>query len=63
MERDRRILKKMPDRETLEEFLNGFSGSPKVVFNIEKGELEWTTPRDSQLGKPKTPYGRELTKL
>lgn len=49
MERDNRPkieLKKMPDKETLEEFLNGMHSTPKVVFNIETGELEWIDKND-----------------
>lgn len=34
-------IKKMPNKETLEEFLEGFSKNPKVIFNNKKGEFEW----------------------
>lgn len=67
MERENRPkieLKKMPDKETLEEFLNGMHQSPKVIFNIEKGELEWVVPRpDSNLGQPKTEFGQKLIRM
>ena len=64
MERDRRVLKKMPDRKLLEDFINGLSSTVKVVFNIEKGEFERTRPEpDPNSGKPKTPEGRRISKL
>lgn len=40
-----RVIKKMPDRETLEEFMEGLHRSPTVIFNKDKGEFERTTPR------------------
>ena len=51
------IIKKMPDRETLEAFLEGVLGSkPKVVFNIETKEFQWLgeRPKLEPLGEPKT---------
>jgi hypothetical protein len=63
-----RKINEMPDKETLEGFVSGLSGEVKVVYNIEKGKLEWTKPRptpttDSNLGQPKTPEGRRISKL
>jgi len=43
----RRIINKMPDKETLEEFVQGLHGTSEVVFNIEKGEFEWNPPRST----------------
>lgn len=34
------IIKKMPDRQTLEDFLKGFHQPPTVIFNSETGEFE-----------------------
>jgi len=53
MERERDIIKKMPDKETLEEFLNhgGELGRVKVVFNRETGEFEWVEPREDATTK------------
>ena len=54
----------MPDKETLEEFLNGMHQVPKVIFNIEKGELEWLNTRpDRNLGQPKTETGEKWRRL
>ena len=60
--KDRRELKEMPDKETLEEYLNPNDGV-KVSFNIEEGKFEWVVPRDKQLGKPKTEQGWKFRRL
>ena len=63
-ERQTTKIKQMPDRETLEAFVEGFDGSPKVIFNIELGLFEWIVPRpDPMLGQPKTEEGRRLQQL
>jgi hypothetical protein len=62
MDKERKIIKEMPTKETLEEFLNGFDGDVKVVFNREKGVFERVVPVDTQLGQPKTEWGWELRK-
>ena len=38
-ERRKLVIKKMPDRETLEEFVGGMCGKPTVIFDAEKGEF------------------------
>jgi len=53
-----RKIKKMPSKKTLEKFLEGMSGNPTVVFNVEKGEFEILVPED-KLGQPKTEQGRK----
>lgn len=61
-----RPIKKMPDQATLEAFLEGMSGSVKVIFDINKGEFEWLDPSqkpDPMLGKPKTQLGEDLKRL
>lgn len=35
----------MPDRQTLEEYLEGSSKTPNVIFDHEKGEFVWTVKR------------------
>lgn len=63
MEKEHRISS-MPDQETLEEFLEGFSGLPTVIFNKITGEFEWLVERpDHTLGQAKTQYGEELKRL
>lgn len=32
-------IKKMPTKETLQKFLQGFHGEPTVIFDSEKGEF------------------------
>jgi len=39
-------IKVMPDKETLEAFMEGMHGDVKVVFNSKTGEFEWLIPRD-----------------
>jgi hypothetical protein len=41
-----RLIKKMPDKETLEAYLEGSHGSVKVVFNLLKGVFEWVVPHN-----------------
>jgi hypothetical protein len=61
---ERSIIKKMPDKETLEEFVNGMHQSPTVIFNLEKGIFEWLKPRrDPNLGQPKTETGEKWRRL
>ncbi len=39
----RLVIKQMPEREMLEEFINQLNGQEtrQVHFNVEKGEFEW----------------------
>ena len=57
-----RKIKKMPDKETLEAYLNPTDGV-SVSFNVEEGVFEWIKPRPVELGKPKTELGEKLRKL
>lgn len=54
MEREKVALKKMPDKETLEQYVNqGHTGEKtKVSFNRETGEFEWIAPREEIKSKP-----------
>ena len=36
-----RLIKKMPDRETLEAFVEGHYESPKVIFDKDAGSFRW----------------------
>lgn len=47
-EKERREIKKMPDKETLEAYLEGACGPTRVSFNIEKGEFEWLVSREEK---------------
>jgi len=38
-------ITEMPDKETLQAFLDGFHGGVRVAFNIEKGKFEWIAPK------------------
>lgn len=38
--KERRVIKEMPDRETLEEYMNPQDGV-NVSFNIIEGKFEW----------------------
>jgi hypothetical protein len=59
-----KLIKKMPDEETLEAFVRGGHQSPSVVFNRETGEFEWLVPRpDPRLGQPKTEQGWKWRRL
>lgn len=40
-ESDNSLIKKMPNRKTLEAFVEGMSGDSKVYFDTEKGEFIW----------------------
>ena len=42
---ERPEIQKMPDKETLEEFLSGLHQPPTIVFNREKGEFERVRPK------------------
>jgi len=43
------VLREMPDKETLEQFLKQSQGGEvKVMFDIEKGIFHWITPRGEQ---------------
>lgn len=46
------LIKKMPDKETLEAYLEGLHGNVIVYFDTEKGEFIWCDKR----------YDRKLTK-
>ncbi len=35
------LIKKMPDKETLEAFIRSLSGPVEVYFDREKGEFVW----------------------
>lgn len=40
------VISKMPDKETLEQFINQFHGEKiEVMIDIEKGEFEWVNKR------------------
>lgn len=44
---DRRIrISEMPDRETLEAFLEGQFGQVRVTFDAESGRFSWITQRN-----------------
>ena len=43
---DKTVIKIMPTKELLEEFIDGFSQSPTVIFNRETGEFERTILKD-----------------
>ena len=34
-------INKMPDKKTLEDYLDGSNGEVKVMFDIEKGEFHY----------------------
>lgn len=38
--KERITIKEMPDRKTLEEFLEGSHGTPTVIFNKDEGRFE-----------------------
>ena len=60
----KRLIQKMPDRQTLEAFVKGLEGGVTVIFNLEKGEFEWVTPRpDPRLGEPITDEGWRIRRL
>lgn len=66
--KNERLIKQMPDRDTLEEFIKGMNGEDgiKVVFNKEKGEFEWLEERplkEVPFGEPKTELGWKLRRL
>jgi len=44
---DERVINKMPDKKTLQEYINGLHRRSKVVFNLEKGEFEWNPPKEN----------------
>lgn len=52
----------MPSKETLEKFMKGFHGEVTVTFNAETGEFEDEEAKDKDLGKPKTAFGKSLTR-
>lgn len=55
----KKIIKEMPDRQTLEAYIDGLEGKVQVIFNIDEGKFEWVVPRpDPMLGQPKTQEGR-----
>ena len=39
-------INKMPNKKTLEAYLDGLNGYPKVIFDSSKGEFEWTLKTD-----------------
>ncbi len=38
-------ITEMPDQKTLEEFVRGMFGEPKVVFDYKEGKFIWTRER------------------
>jgi transcriptional regulator of NAD metabolism len=53
-----KLIKQMPDRETLEAFVRGLEESPTVIFNLKDGKFEWVVPhKEKGLGEPKTETG------
>jgi hypothetical protein len=47
-------LKEMPDQETLEAFLGGMRGKPRVIFDTREGKLRWLQERPN--ADPATPH-------
>lgn len=60
-------IKEMPDKQTLEKFMEGFNGQPvEVVFNRDEGKFEWLIERPEKeppLGQAKTEFGKKLRHL
>lgn len=51
MGKERLTIKEMPDKETLEKYINQQNGEEvEVSFNIKEGVFEWLIKRDT---KPK----------
>jgi len=44
-EQEQGLIKEMPDKETLEEFLRGLHRNVTVFFNKETGMFQWHEPR------------------
>ena len=44
-EREKGLIKEMPKKELLEDFIKGMSGKPTVVFNSDSGKFERTRPK------------------
>jgi len=40
------LIKVMPDKETLEAFMEGMNGHVVVSFNLDKGQFEWLIHRE-----------------
>lgn len=51
MEKEKREIKKMPNKETLEAFINGLHGGVRVSFNVEKGVFEWVDGTHKEVSK------------
>lgn len=50
MESERRIIRRMPNKDTLEEYINGMHEPTGVVFDINKGEFLRNDGKESENG-------------